>query len=117
MLNNFQHESDKYSYHNRKIDEIKSDSFERIIMLVTTALALVSLIFRNYLLIFWKDFNNPKELQDKLLSLELGKGTEEIEDEDRLNNLNERVRRRALSKIRRKKKFLERKESIYKKWL
>ena len=87
---------------------------------LTSVLAVVSLLFRNWLFIFWKDFTNSKELYEKLLQLDLGKHEEE-EDEDQHKVLEEVVdekqRRRALSIFRRRQKLKMNKETHFKKWI
>lgn len=58
-------------YKNRKVEAIMEKSFIRIIITITTMLAVVALLFRNWLFVFWKGFNDSKELQSKFLELEL----------------------------------------------
>lgn len=48
---------------------IKS-SFLRIIITICTALALLSLLIRNYLKLFWRDFKNTKKMQLLFMEVE-----------------------------------------------
>jgi hypothetical protein len=95
------------------VEAIRQKSFIRVIITITTALAVVALFFRNWLFVFWKDFNNSKELQSKLLELELNpqQGDEPVDPDTMRRN-------RVLSIIRRRKKFIENnKTSHFSKWL
>lgn len=47
-----------------------SNSFVRITISVTTALALAALLIRNWLYVFWIDFKNSKQLQIKFMELQ-----------------------------------------------
>ena len=72
-------------------------SFIRIIITITTMLAVVALLFRNWLFVFWKGFNDSKELQSKFLELELQPYEEDVGSNE--INLELRRRNRVLSII------------------
>lgn len=79
-------------------------------------LAVVSLLFRNWLYVFWKDFNNSKELQSKFLELELE--AFETNENNALDHLDGHKRNRAMSINKRRKNYLHKtRETHFKKWL
>lgn len=92
-------------------------SFIRIIITITTMLAVVALLFRNWLFVFWKGFNDSKELQSKFLELELEPLEEDEGSSNKINlELSRRNKVRAI--VQRRKKFLDRtKETHFGKWL
>jgi hypothetical protein len=45
-------------------------SFLRIIITICTALALLSLLIRNYLKLYWRDFKNTKKMQLLIMEVE-----------------------------------------------
>ena len=47
-----------------------NNSFVRITITVTTVLAVISLLIRNWLYVFWIDFKNSKQLQIKYMELQ-----------------------------------------------
>eukprot|EP00347_Sterkiella_histriomuscorum_P011736 403371299 len=106
-------ESAGQHYEKRNAQEMREKSFIRIIITITTMLAIVALLFRNWLYVFWRDFNSSKELQSKFLELEL-----QPYEQDGVNNVEVRRRNRVLSIIRRRKKYLNQtKETHFVKWI
>lgn len=77
-------------------------------------LAIVALLFRNWLFVFWKGFNCSKELQSKFLELEL----QPYEQESEGFNPAISRRNRVLSIINRRRNYLNKtKETHFVKWL
>lgn len=46
------------------------NSFIRIIITICTGLALIALLIRNWLYIYWIDYKNPKLLAIRLMEIE-----------------------------------------------
>ena len=71
LINFLQQEGNqKLQYSQRTLDYVISNSFVRITITVTTVLALISLLIRNWLYVFWVDFKNSKQLQIKYMELQ-----------------------------------------------
>lgn len=51
------------------LEKVMEASFVRIIITVTSVLAVISLLFRYWLYTFWMDFQNSKELQMKYMEI------------------------------------------------
>ena len=94
--------------------KIKANSFVRVIITLTTMLAVIALLIRNWLYIFWKDFHSSKELQAKFMELEIREASDHTAGE----GFDPRQRLRQLSLIQRRQKFIEsHKVSNFSKWL
>ena len=97
------------------MEEIRTNSFIRVIITLTTVLAVISLMIRNWLFIFWKDFNSSKELQAKLMELEIKTFEDNREGFEALESTR---RRRQISLVQRRKNFVEsHKETNFRKWM
>ena len=46
------------------------NSFVRIIITFTTALAILSLMIKNWVYVFWSDFQNSKQIYIKFMELQ-----------------------------------------------
>ncbi|CDW74107.1 small-conductance calcium-activated potassium channel protein [Stylonychia lemnae] len=100
-------------YKNRDVQKIKDNSFVRVIITVTTALAVVSLLFRNWLYVHWKDFNNSRELQIKFIELEIDQHEQqqsaEQENHDAGHQFDQNMKKsrsRVSSLVEKRKKYL-----------
>jgi hypothetical protein len=71
-----------------------------VIITITSFLAVVSLLIRNWLFIFWKDFDNAKELQIRFLEgdLEPMQEAQAFADDD--------TRRRQKSLIKKRSNYI-----------
>lgn len=71
-----------FDYLGRSAEEIMRNSFVRIIITITSVLAIFSLLFRYWLFTFWMDFQDPKHLKIRYRELK-----RQIEEENNNNNL------------------------------
>lgn len=64
------------------VEHLVKTSFNRSVISFTSFLSIISLIFRNYLYTYWKDFKNSIELQLKLIELDQKSRMPDVVDVD-----------------------------------